>query len=176
MHHSRFQMPRAGGRKQPWHGNVQGHRFDTPPRRLTLNARQDAPSRYRVGSVARHSALPRERFSPLAQSVHTQTAYLILLESAPQPATAAEEHFCTRSIGRAGKVPCHGSCEHPQALRACSKIKVGPPRHSASSSGCTIAFSDGFETADLKAAKAHLNSLQRRTRCWQGLFSRGGLF
>jgi hypothetical protein len=21
MHHSHFQMPRAGGRKQPWHGN-----------------------------------------------------------------------------------------------------------------------------------------------------------
>src|SRR5450755_2430911 len=33
-----------------------------------LISRQDAPARYRVGSVARRSALPRERFSPLTQS------------------------------------------------------------------------------------------------------------
>src|ERR1700730_17913913 len=31
-----------------------------------LISRQDAPSRYRVGCVARSSALPRERFSPVA--------------------------------------------------------------------------------------------------------------
>jgi hypothetical protein len=31
---------------------------------------QDAPSRYRVGGVAGRSALPRERFSPLAPNGH----------------------------------------------------------------------------------------------------------
>jgi hypothetical protein len=35
MHRSHFRMPRAGGRKQPWHGNVQGRPFDIPPRGLT---------------------------------------------------------------------------------------------------------------------------------------------
>jgi hypothetical protein len=30
-----------------------------------LISRQDAPSRYRIGCIARRSALPRERFSPL---------------------------------------------------------------------------------------------------------------
>src|SRR5437660_12645535 len=33
-----------------------------------LISRQDAPPRYRVGWVARRSALPRERFSPLTHS------------------------------------------------------------------------------------------------------------
>ena len=36
--------------------------------------------------------------------------------------------------------------------------QAGPTRHANFSSGCTIA--DGVETADLKAAKTHLNSLQ----------------
>src|ERR1035441_8556993 len=35
-----------------------------------LISRQDAPPRYRVGCVARRSALPRERFSPLALFGH----------------------------------------------------------------------------------------------------------
>jgi hypothetical protein len=47
--------------------------------------------------------------------------------------------------------------KHPQASRACSKIRPDP-RGTHFGSGCTIA--DGVETADLKAAKAHLNSLQ----------------
>jgi len=34
-----------------------------------LISKQDAPSRYRVGCAAGRSALPRERFSPLAHSV-----------------------------------------------------------------------------------------------------------
>src|ERR1700692_4509918 len=33
-----------------------------------LISRQDAPPRYRVGCFVRRGALPRERFSPLAQS------------------------------------------------------------------------------------------------------------
>jgi hypothetical protein len=49
------------------------------------------------------------------------------------------------------------SYEHPQASRACSKIRPDP-RGTHFGSGCTIA--DGVETADLEAAKAHLNSLQ----------------
>jgi len=43
----------------------------------------------------------------------------ILRAGAPQAATAAEEHFLALArFGRASKVPCHGSCEHPQASRA----------------------------------------------------------
>jgi hypothetical protein len=41
-------------------------------------------------------------------------------------------------------------------LRACSQIKAGPPSYAAFCSR----FSEGFETADLKAGKAHLNFLQ----------------
>ena len=40
---------------------------------------------------------------------------------------------------RAGIAPCHGSCGHPQALHACSAIKVGSPRHAACCSRCMIA-------------------------------------
>jgi hypothetical protein len=31
--------------------------------------------------------------------------------------------------GRADRAPCHGSCEHPQALRACSMIKAASPAY-----------------------------------------------
>jgi hypothetical protein len=45
-------------------------------------------------------------------------------------------------------------------LRACSSIKVGSPRHSPLLQSVYDRFSEGFETADLKTAKAFLNSWQ----------------
>jgi hypothetical protein len=42
------------------------------------------------------------------------------------------------AIGRADRARCHGSWEHPQALHACSMIKVGSPMRAAFCSRCTI--------------------------------------
>jgi len=39
-----------------------------------LISRQDALTRYPIGRIVRRCALPRERFSPLAQSGHRQDA------------------------------------------------------------------------------------------------------
>jgi hypothetical protein len=66
---------------------------------------------------------------------------------------------CACSIGRAGKVPCHGSCEHPQASR--SQQDQGRIAEARSLLQPVYdRFSEGFETAELKTAKAQLNLLQ----------------
>jgi hypothetical protein len=54
---------------------------------------------------------------------------------------------------------------------ALQQDQAGPTSHANFSSGCTIA--DGVETADLKAAKAYLNSLQRRAQVLAGLIFSG---
>jgi hypothetical protein len=49
---------------------------------------QDAPLRYRVGRIARHSELPRERFSPLAQMRSANGLWTCLLSGADRKWTA----------------------------------------------------------------------------------------
>ena len=56
-----------------------------------------------------------------------------------RPRRRPRSTFCARSIGRAGRAPCHGSCEHPQALHACSRIKAGWSRRADFCGRCTIA-------------------------------------
>jgi len=65
---------------------------------------------------------------------------LILRRLGRRPRRRPRSTFCSRLIGRAGRVPCHGSCEHPQALHACGMIKVESPRHATFCSRYTIAF------------------------------------
>jgi len=48
-----------------------------------------------------------------------------------RPRRPPRSTFCTRSIGRAGRVPCHGSCEHPQALHGCSISRAVPKRRAS---------------------------------------------
>ena len=65
---------------------------------------------------------------------------LILRKGAPRPRRRLRSTFCVRSIGHSGRAPCHGSCEHPQALPACSMDTVGSPRHAAFCNRHTIAL------------------------------------
>jgi hypothetical protein len=113
----------------------------------SLDARYEAASAYiknqahagwilirsRYNAVrARRGALVRRRF------LHIK-GELVLREGAPQATTAAEQYFCSRWTGRAGRAPCHGNCEHPQALLACSMVKAGSPRRAAFCNRYTIA-------------------------------------
>jgi len=100
---------------------------------------------------------PNGRFWRKA-AVHTQTAYLILLEGAPQAATATEERFCARSIGRAGKVSLSWELRTSTSL---ARLQHGQGRVAEARSllqSVYDRFSEGFDTVDLKTAKTYLDS------------------
>jgi hypothetical protein len=88
---------------------------------------------------------------PRKTAVHTQTVYLILLESAPQAATAAEAHFCSFDWGRRLKLGALSWELRTSTSLARLQQDQGQTAEARSLRQRVYdRFSDGFETADLK--------------------------